>query len=141
MLAVYLLTGSRFRRDTSLVDYDYPTYLLAALLLGGIVLFSGTPLSGFSPKTYLFLGLLGLIPQCIGHTSYNWALRFLSATMISTIILGEPVLATLMAWWILGEQIGPMVFLGAGLVGTGIFTVSRWGIRQELPVDPSARNS
>ena len=136
MLATYLLVGSRFRRSTSLVNYVYPTYLLAALLLGGIVAVIGLPVTGFSTKTYLYLGLLGLIPQFIGHTSYNWALRFLSATLVSTIILGEPVLATLMAWWILGEGVSGMVFLGAGLVGIGIFTVSRWGIRQ----DPTAQS-
>lgn len=128
MLAIYLLGGQRLRQDTSLTGYIYPTYLTAALLLAAIVLFTSTPILGFSWKTYFFLALLGLVPQCIGHTCYNWALRYLSATLVSTIILGEPVLATLLAWWMLGETIGPIVLLGACIVGLGIFTVSRWGI-------------
>jgi len=130
MLAIYLLVGRKLRQHTSLTGYIYPTYLIAALLLATIVLFTQTPILGFSWTTYLFLALLGLVPQCIGHTCYNWSLRFLSATLVSTIILGEPVLATLLAWWILGETIGPVVLLGALLVGLGIFAVSRWGIRQ-----------
>jgi len=128
MLSIYLLGGRKLRQDTSLTGYIYPTYLTAALLLTAIVIFTQTPILGFSWKTYFFLALLGLVPQCIGHTCYNWALRFLSATLVSTIILGEPVLATLLAWWILSETIGPVVLLGACLVGIGIFAVSRWGI-------------
>jgi len=36
------------------------------------------PLSGFSGETYFFLALIALFPQLIGHTAFNWALRFLS---------------------------------------------------------------
>lgn len=132
MLAVYLLIGRKLRQDTSLVGYIYPTYLLAALVLLLIVIGANTPVRGFSWQTYFFLFLLGLVPQCIGHSCYNWALRYLSATLVSMIILGEPVLATLLAWWILGETIGAVVLLGACLVGIGIFAVSRWGVRNPV---------
>jgi drug/metabolite transporter (DMT)-like permease len=135
MLAVYLLVGRKLRQNTSLVGYIYPTYVLAAFALAIIVVCSKTPVFGFSWETYFFLLLLGLVPQCIGHTCYNWALRYLSATLVSIIILGEPVLATVMAWGILGETIGAVVVLGAGLVGVGILMVSRWGIRPSAAHD------
>jgi drug/metabolite transporter (DMT)-like permease len=137
MLAVYLLVGRKVRQSASLIGYIFPTYLLAALVLAGIVFFGSAPISGFSWRTYCFLFLLGLIPQCLGHTCYNWALRYLSATLISIIILGEPVLATLMAWWILGETIGQTIVFGAALVGVGIFTVSRWGGVRATVIDES----
>jgi len=128
MLAVYLLVGRKLRQDTSLLAYIYPTYLLAALTLAIIVISSHSTVLSFSWRTHFFLLLLGLVPQCIGHSCYNWALRYLSATLVSIIILGEPVLATLMAWWILEETVGPVVLVGAVFVGLGIFAVSRWGI-------------
>jgi drug/metabolite transporter (DMT)-like permease len=139
MLAIYLLVGRKLRQNISLVGYIFPTYLLAAGVLALIVSLSGTPVTGFSYKTYGFLFLLGLVPQCIGHSCYNWALRYLSATLVSVIILGEPVLATLMAWWILGETIGAAVVFGASLVGIGIFAVSRKGVRTVTGTNGSQR--
>lgn len=128
MLAIYLLVGRTVRQKTALIGYIFPTYTLAAILLSLIIWTTETPVLGFSWKTYFFLLLLGLVPQCIGHTSYNWALRYVPATLVSMIILGEPVLATLMAWLILGETVGPVVLVGAAFVAIGIFIVSRWGI-------------
>ncbi|MEJ2082491.1 MAG: DMT family transporter, partial [Acidobacteriota bacterium] len=78
--------------------------------------------------TFLFLLLLGLVPQAIGHTSYNWALRFLPATSVSTMIVGEPVLASLFAWWLLGERLDVHVIPGALLVMAGILLVSFGGV-------------
>lgn len=127
MLGIYLIVGRHIRQDRPLLDYVFPTYFVAAVVLLGLTLLSGDPLTGFSPNTYLFLMLLGLIPQCLGHTSYNWALEYLPATMISTLILAEPILASLFAWWLLGEGITLGVAAGALLVGGGILLVTRWG--------------
>jgi len=74
--------------------------------------------------------LLGLVPQCIGHTSYNWALRFLPATVVSTLVLAEPLTASLLAHWLLRESVGSLVFLGGGLVATGILLVSLHGVAE-----------
>lgn len=132
MVGVYIVAGRTIRQTMSLIHYVYPTYLIAAAVLGVLVLLSGSSLAGFSSRTYLFLFLLGLVPQSLGHTAYNWALGHLSATTISTLTLGEPVLATLLAWWLLGEEVGPVIIVGAILVGAGIYLVSRWGIETAL---------
>ena len=134
-LAVYLVAGRRIRRRVGLLGYVYPTYLIAATLLGSLVWLLDLPLSGWGWRTHLFLFLLGLIPQCLGHTSYNWALKYLSATLISTLALAEPVLATLLAYWILNESIGMVVLLGGIAVGLGIFLVSGWGIARGPEVE------
>jgi drug/metabolite transporter (DMT)-like permease len=136
MFAVYLLIGRSGRQSTSLLGYVYPTYLIAAAFLWILVLAGNAQLQGFSNRTHLFMILLGVLPQCFGHTAYNWALRYLSATLVSVLMLAEPVLATLFAWWILGEKVGFLVAVGAVFVGTGIFTVSMWGI--QTPRNPSA---
>ncbi|HUV14325.1 MAG TPA: DMT family transporter [Acidobacteriota bacterium] len=132
MVGVYIVAGRTIRQTMSLIHYVYPTYLIAAAVLGVLVLLSGSSLAGFSSRTYLFLFLLGLVPQSLGHTAYNWALEHLSATTISTLTLGEPVLATILAWWLLGEEVGPIIIVGAILVGAGIYLVSRWGIETAL---------
>lgn len=132
-LAAYLLAGRHIRQSSNLISYVYPTYSIAAITLLLLALLSGSELSGFSSRTYGFLLLLGLIPQAIGHTSYNWSLRYLPATSVSTLILGEPILATLFAWWILYEPFQLHLLPGAVLVMTGIFAVVSGGVRQDRP--------
>ncbi len=128
-LGGYLMIGRRLRQGTALFQYVYPTYAISAAVLVLMTVTSHTRLIGFQPSTYLFLALLGLIPQAIGHTAYNWSLRFLPATSVSTLIVGEPVLAGLFAWWLLGERLEIRVVPGAALVIVGIVLVSLGGVR------------
>jgi len=127
--AAYLLIGRRLRSQLSLFSYVYPTYLVAMVSLALTVLATGLPLRGFSGTTWSALLLLGLVPQCIGHTSYNWALRYLPATVVSTLILMEPVLATVAAWLFLGEGITLEVLAGGVLLGAGIILVTKGGMK------------
>jgi drug/metabolite transporter (DMT)-like permease len=80
-------------------------------------LISHKPFFGYSPSTYLFLFLLALVPQLIGHTTLNWALKYLPASMVAITILGEPIGSTILAYFILGEGLTPWKILG----GTSIF--------------------
>ncbi len=128
MVAVYWVAGRGSRRAAGgLLAYVYPVYVSAAVVLGVIVLAAGLPVTGFSTVTFLALLGAGLVPQCIGHTAYNWALGHLPATTISTLVLSEPILASLLAWWLLGESPANLVLVGGGLVAAGILIVSLWG--------------
>jgi drug/metabolite transporter (DMT)-like permease len=82
---------------------------------------------GFEMETYGLLFLLGAFPQCVGHTSYNWVLKYLSATVVATLALAEPIGASLLAYWILGENITILVVIGGCVVLAGILLVSLRG--------------
>jgi drug/metabolite transporter (DMT)-like permease len=127
MLGCYLIAGRRIRRNRSLLGYVYPTYALAMGVLLLLVLLSGQPLMGFEMETYGLLFLLGAFPQCVGHTSYNWVLKYLSATVVATLALAEPIGASLLAYWILGENITILVVIGGCVVLAGILLVSLRG--------------
>ena len=120
MAAGYFLAGRVARHTTDLCAYTFGAYGTAALVLLACALAAGTPLSGFSPKTYLMLLLLALIPQLIGHTTFNWTLRFLSPATVAVLILGEPIGATLLAFLVLEETIPPLRGLGLLILGAGI---------------------
>jgi drug/metabolite transporter (DMT)-like permease len=52
----------------------------------------------------LWVGLgLAVGPQLMGHGSLNYAVKFVSPTLLSTLILTEPIFATILAFFILGE--------------------------------------
>jgi len=125
MATGYLLVGRRIRPKMSLWPYITLVYGVAGVLLILFALLSGHSLFGYSRKDYLLFFLLALIPQLIGHTTVNWALRFFSATLVAVFILGEPILATLLANLLLGEPIGPNILWGGILVLTGIYLSAR----------------
>lgn len=125
MASGYLLAGRVAREHLSLTAYTLAAYGTAALTLLTISFTLGTPLSGFTTETYSYLVLIALVPQLIGHTAFNWALRFLSPTRVSVLILGEPVGATALAYLFLGETLSASKFLGLAVLASGILLSSQ----------------
>jgi drug/metabolite transporter (DMT)-like permease len=121
----YLLLGRALRGRLSLTAYVALAYTAAAVLLCCAALLSGAPLHGHSASGWLFLVLLALGPQLIGHTTFNWSLRHLSATFVALAILGEPVGSAVLAWLILGERFGALQLAGFALLLAGIFLAAR----------------
>jgi len=117
--SAYLLVGRRVRHHGELIPYVSTAYgVAAALLFLGLSAFPGPMV----PKgvDWLWIALLALGPQLMGHTSFNWALRRLPASAVAVVTLGEPVGAALWAYLMFGEGIGPVQGVGMLLVLAGI---------------------
>jgi len=91
------------------------------------VLVCGYPVFGYSGDTYMMLVLLAVVPQLMGHMSLVWALRFVSATLVTIAVLGEPVGATVLAFIILDEAPTWSEIVGGVLILAGIFVAFRRG--------------
>lgn len=122
--AGYFLIGRRLRARLSLLAYVFPVYGTAALTLMAVMRISGFPALPHRPQTWASLLLLALGPQVLGHSSLNWALRYLSATYVTLAMLGEPIGSTLLAWWLLGERPSPWAVIGGALILAGIAVAS-----------------
>lgn len=125
MATGYLLVGRRIRQKVSLVSYITLVYGVAAVLLILLALLSGESFFSYPPQTYLLFLLLAVVPQLIGHTSLNWALKFFSATLVAVFILGEPIGASILAYFLLDEPVGPNLLWGGTLVLLGIYLSAR----------------
>lgn len=124
--SAYLLVGRRARDEGSLVPYATVVYGIAAALLLAGASGGGDPLP--LPTEWLWIALLALGPQLLGHTSVNWALRRFPASAVAVAILGEPVGATLWAYLVFGEVPGIPQGIGIVLVLLGIVRALR-GVR------------
>lgn len=122
----YVLIGRRLRRKLSLLGYIGLVYSTAALILLTLAIASGASLADYSPTGYLLLILIAIGPQVVGHTAFNYALRYISAALVAVILLSEPVGATLLAVPLLKEIPSPFKLLGGALVLAGILVAS-WG--------------
>lgn len=124
-VAGYLLIGRRLRPKVSLITYIFLTYGAAAVALLLIALLTRQPFTGFSANTYLMFLLLAVVPQLVGHSTFNWALRYLSVTYVAVTIMGEPVGSTLLAWVLLDEPPTWFKVGGGALILTGIWLATR----------------
>ena len=125
MAAGYLLIGRRLRAGLSLVPYVFLVYGAAAIFLVVIMLAAGQHAFGYPPPAYLWFALLALVPQLLGHSSFNWALGYLSAAFVSVTLLGEPIGSTILAYMLLDEVPSGLKIFGAILILAGIYVASR----------------
>lgn len=123
--SAYLLIGRRLRAGLGL-----PAYILLAYGAAGLFLFLASGLGGavlfdYSQTAWLVLLAMAIGPQLLGHTSYNWSLRYVSATFVAVVTLGEPVGAALLAFIIFNEGFAPLQFAGFSLLILGIYLAAK----------------
>jgi drug/metabolite transporter (DMT)-like permease len=116
----YLLVGRKMRKDQDLLSYIFPVYSTAGLILVLLALIFQKSFWGYTSSTYLYLFLLALVPQIMGHTTFNWALKYLPAAAVAVAILGEPIGSTILAYLILGEGLTLWKIIGGISIFSGI---------------------
>ena len=125
MAAGYLLIGRKLRGGIALIPYIFVVYGIAAVVLIILMFGSGQSAVGYPPQTYVWLTLLALVPQLMGHSSFNWALGYLSAAFVSITLLGEPIGSAILAYILLDETPTFLKIIGAILILAGIYIASR----------------
>lgn len=118
--AGYVLIGRLVRPRVELVPYVGLAYSAAAAALALLALGLQLPVVGFPGRNLLWLALLALGPQLFAHSTYNWALKYLPAAVVSLALLGEPVGSTVLALLLLDERPPLMRVLGGVLILAGI---------------------
>ncbi|MEQ8523952.1 DMT family transporter [Gracilimonas sp.] len=120
IFAVYFLIGRKIRQNRSWLGYVFPVYGYAAATCVSILLIvEGIP--DQIPPVVFWVGLgLAIGPQLMGHGSLNYAVKFVSPTLLSTLILTEPVFATILAFFILGELPAILSFIAIFVTLVGV---------------------
>lgn len=129
----YYILAKVLRASKDLVPYVTVIYGLTAAWLLVAAVASGAELAGWGAPTWAALAGLALGPTILGHTSMNYALRYMPAFQVNVAILGEPVGAALWAALLLSEMPGTGTWLGGALVLAGILlTLERRAVRDEV---------
>lgn len=118
--AGYLLIGRRLRTHLSLLTYISLSYTTAAVILVAWMLLAGEQPFGYPLEANGLFVFLALGPQLLGHSSFNWALRYLPASVVGVTLLGEPVGSSVLAYFLLDERpsafkLGAMVLILGGI--------------------------
>lgn len=116
LVSFYLLIGRVVRQRTSWLGYVFPLYTVVAVTVVVTALLAGTPLWRYDPAVYGWCALMALGPQLLGHGSFNFALRYVSAALLGLLTLVEPVGAAFMAYGLFGEVPGALTLIGIAVV-------------------------
>ncbi|MEA3470457.1 MAG: DMT family transporter [Thermodesulfobacteriota bacterium] len=127
MASGYLLVGSKAREKLDILTYITIVYTVAALILIILSLVLDIPFTGYRNSSYLYMVLLAIVPQLIGHTAFNWALKHIKASMIAITILGEPIGATILAYLFFNESMSRFQLIGVAAIFAAILISSRKG--------------
>ncbi|HLV34471.1 MAG TPA: DMT family transporter [Spirillospora sp.] len=119
-VAIYLVIGRSVRPKLPLLPYIWLVYGIAALFALLAVLLTGSQVMGYAPAGYLLLLAVALFPQLIGHSSFNYALKHLSATYVGVASQLEPVSSALLAFFVFREVPSSLQLLGSAVILVGV---------------------
>lgn len=124
MVACYLIIGRKLRATLPIVPYIWLVYGFASLLMLPVLLITQTAVLGYSADAYLLLGLIALVPQLIGHSSLNYAVGYLPATIVSMVTQLEPIGSALLAFILFNEIPVGMQIAGSAVILCGVMLAS-----------------
>ena len=119
-MAGYFLLSREAQSALSFRAYLGIAYGVAGAVLWAAVFLTDTPATGFDSRTWWALAGMAAISQLIGHSGYNWSLRHLDPLFVAVVSVGEPVLASLLGWWLIGEALDWRTGAGGLLILGGI---------------------
>lgn len=120
-IALAFMISENVRKEAGTVAFSRLLFAAAAITLMIISLYTGESLIGYSRMDYFGLFLLGLIPTVFGHSTFYFALRYIQPTIVASFPLGEPIIASVIAYFLFSEAVGMAIVFGGALTITGLF--------------------
>jgi drug/metabolite transporter (DMT)-like permease len=120
LITAYLLFGQDVRKRLSLITYTFVVYSISTITLFFYVVIKGESFGPYSESDWFWFVMLALIPNLLGHTLFNWSLKWVSTNVLSIAILFEPVGAAILAFYVFNETLAASQITGGLIVITGI---------------------
>ncbi|MGI6076205.1 MAG: DMT family transporter [Pyramidobacter sp.] len=120
VISLYFLSGQMARRKMGALAYSFLSYWAGAVFLALYALFNENAFTGYGSATWACFFALALVSTIGGQMVFNVLLRWLSATTVTTGILGEPLGTCVLAMVFLGEKLTPQLAAGMAVIGAGL---------------------
>lgn len=123
MAALYMLSGQKLSNKLPINLYNIVVFSVGGFVLFTYNIFQSKDMIHYAPEDWLYFVILAVIPTVFGQSIFNLLLPYLGATTVSVGIIGEPILAIIMAYLFLGEKIGVTQLVGGilTLIGMGMY--------------------
>jgi len=119
-VSFYILIGEKVRKDMSVNSYTFIVYLMSSVFLFIFVTIGQRPLTNFPLRQWVLFLALAVFCNLLGHSVFNWALGYLDSSLVSIIIISEPIFASILAIFIFNEIPQGKELIGGLLIISGI---------------------
>lgn len=126
-VAIHMIIGQYARKNISAFVYNFWVFLFAGSSLAMYNAGNQIPFTGYDAREWGIFLLLAIIPTLLGHYLFNWLLKVMNATTVSMSVLGEPVIASLLAWMLLGEALTILQLIAGVIILAGVWFFLRYG--------------
>lgn len=127
LVSIYLIIGRVVRRTCSWLAYVVPLYVTTAITTLAAAAILDIPLFGYEPRIYLLCLSMALIPQIVGHGSYNYLLHYFKAPTLGLAMLIEPIGASILAFILFSETPTTLAVIAMAIILLSVATVIRPG--------------
>ncbi|MBW3518972.1 DMT family transporter [Flavobacterium sp. NKUCC04_CG] len=118
--ATYMLLSKRILEEVPVVTFMTFSLLASAVYLGIWCVIAEEPLTGFSNLGWGVLLIQGVVCQLLAWLLISFATKHMRATRVSLSLLSQALLASLLAWIFLHEEINAQMIVGGVIVLIGI---------------------
>jgi len=123
--SLYIIIGRKVRGEVSFVPYIWLVYAAGALVTLAIIAANGISLIGYDLRGYLWVLLLAILAQILGHGALNFVLRFMSPTTLTMTVQSAPILSAIWAYLIFSEIPTIPQAIGSVILVIGVTIVLR----------------
>lgn len=125
--AGFTLTSRHTSTGTPVFTTAFICFFTAALILLPVVAAIGgfEGLHTLGVGQWLMVAYIGIVPTCLGYVSFFSGMKTTPATLSSIIVTLEPLFVALLAWMILGEELGVIGIAGALILTAAVIVASR----------------
>ena len=124
-IALSWMIAEKVREDSDAITYSRSVFFVAAIVLFVISLFRTEAILNITLEHFGWFVFLGLVPTIFGHVILSFILKFVSPTMVASIPLGEPVVASGLALIFFNESLSLATLGGGTLVLIGLYFIIR----------------
>ena len=113
--------AKKIRKNTNTIVYGRTLFFISSVTIFLVILFTKESIFTFSSENFIWFLFLGFVPSILGHNLLNYSIRYISATSVSSVVLGEPIIASVLGYFIFGEKIPQSSWIGGPLILTGLY--------------------
>ena len=133
--------GKYYLKDVPLLASASLQMLFGGIIVGIVGLLLGEPARlSFTPRTFWALAYLTIFGSIIAYSAYVYALAHMRTTQSSLYAYVNPVVAVILGWLILGEQLNWLSIVAMVVILGGVALVQTAGMRRRnLAVAPASQ--
>jgi len=122
-IAMVYILADKLRVNSSTIAYTRTLYTIAAFFLLIISMLGGESVFAIHSTDMVWLVTLGIIPTILGHSLFYYAIKYTSPTIVASVPLGEPIIASILAWIIFLEKVPIITLVGGILILCGVYFI------------------